>query len=81
MKQDVMQSSFYDTLPAYCISKVVVVESGEIIYEKEKVLPRPPPKISFQNNWTKELDSEKLLEAARTPNESNQNQKPNYQER
>ena len=26
----------YDTLPAYCISKVVVMESGEIIYEKEK---------------------------------------------
>ena len=33
-KQDVTQSSFYDTLPAYCISKVVVMESGEIIYEK-----------------------------------------------
>ena len=39
MKQDVMQSSFYDTLPAYCISKVVVMESGEIIYEKEQVSP------------------------------------------
>ena len=24
----------YDTLPAYCIPKVVVMESGEIIYEK-----------------------------------------------
>ena len=24
----------YDTLPAYCISKVVVMESGEILYEK-----------------------------------------------
>ena len=48
----------YDTLPAYCISKVVVMESGEIIYEKEYVSPRPPPTISFKDNWMKELDSE-----------------------
>ena len=49
---------FYDTLPAYCIPKVVVVEFGEIIYEKVYVSPRPPPKIFFKDNWTKELDSE-----------------------
>ena len=48
----------YDTHPAYCISKVVVVESGEIIYEKVYVSPRPPPTISFKDNWMKELDSE-----------------------
>ena len=47
-----------DTLPAYCISKVVVMESGEIIYEKVYVSPRPPPTISFKDNWMKELDSE-----------------------
>ena len=47
-----------DTLPAYCISKVVVRESGEIIYEKEYVSPRPSPTISFKDNWMKELDSE-----------------------
>ena len=47
----------HDTLPAYCISKVVVMESGEIIYEKENVSPRPPPTISFKYNWMKELDS------------------------
>ena len=34
------------------------MESGEIIYEKVYVSPRPPPKISFNNNWMKELDSE-----------------------
>ena len=34
----------YDTLPAYCISRVVVVESGEIIYEK--VYPGVP-RLSF----------------------------------
>ena len=48
----------YETLPAYCIPKVVVMESGEIIYEKVYVSPRPPPKISFKDNWMKELDSE-----------------------
>ena len=73
VKQDVMQSSFTNTLPVYCISKVVVMESGEIIYEKVYVAPRPPPTISFNDNGMKDLDSE--------PNESNQNQKPYYQER
>ena len=48
----------YDTLPAYCISKVVVMGSGEIIYEKVFVSPRPPPTISCKDNWMKELDSE-----------------------
>ena len=48
----------YDTLPACCIQKVVVMESGEIIYEKVYVSPRPPPKISFKDNWMKDLGSE-----------------------
>ena len=48
----------YDTLPAYRISKVVVMESEEIIHQKENVSPRPPPKISYTDNWMKELDSE-----------------------
>ena len=46
------------TLPAYCIPKVVVMESGEIKNEKVYVSPRPPPKISFKDNWMKEFDSE-----------------------
>ena len=37
----------YDTLPAYCVPKAIVMESGELIYEKECASPRPPPKISF----------------------------------
>ena len=49
---------FYDTFSAYCTSKVVVMESGEIMYEKVYVSPRPPPPISFKDNWMKELDSE-----------------------
>ena len=48
----------HDTLPAYCISKVIVMKSDEIIHQKVYVSPRPPPTISFKDNWMKELDSE-----------------------
>ena len=48
----------FDTLPAHCISKVVVMEPGEIIYEIVYVSPRPPPTISYKDNWKKDLDSE-----------------------
>ena len=34
------------------------MESGEIIYEKVYMSSWPPPKISFKDNWMKELDSE-----------------------
>ena len=34
------------------------MESGEVIYHKVYVSPRPPPKISYKDNWMKELDSE-----------------------
>ena len=37
----------YDTLPAYCISKAIVMKSEEIIYQKVYVSPRPPPTISY----------------------------------
>ena len=48
----------YDTLPAYCIPKAIMMGSGEIKYEKVYASPRPPPKISFKDNWMKELGSE-----------------------
>ena len=48
----------YDTLPAHCIPKVIMMESGEIIYERVYASPRPPPKISLKVKWMKELDSE-----------------------
>ena len=48
----------YDTLPAYCISKVIVMESGETLYQKVYESHRPPPTISYKDNWVKELDSE-----------------------
>ena len=34
------------------------METGEIIYEKVYMSPRPPPKISYKDNWMKDLDSE-----------------------
>ena len=49
---------FYDTLPADCTPKVVVMDSGEIICEKVCMSPRPPPKIPFKDKWLKELSSE-----------------------
>ena len=47
-----------DTLPAYCIPKAIMMGSGEVIYEKVYASPRPRPKISFNDNWMKELGSE-----------------------
>ena len=34
-----------------------MTETGEIIDEKVHASPRPPPKISFKDNWMKELGS------------------------
>ena len=47
-----------DTLPAYCIPKAIMMGTGEITFEKVYASPRPPPKISFQGYWMKELGSE-----------------------
>ena len=48
----------HETLPAYCIPKVVRMETGEVIYEKVYASPRPPSKISLKHDWMKELGSE-----------------------
>ena len=71
---------FYDTLPAFCTPKVVRLKTGEVIYEKVYASPRPPPKISYKDNWICDLDSE----AAGGSGDSQQIQpksKPNYQAR
>ena len=44
-------------LPACCIPKVVRLKTGEVLYEKAYMSPRPPPKISLRHDWTKELGS------------------------
>ena len=48
----------HETLPAYCIPKVVRMETGEVKNEKVKMSPRPPPKISLKHGWKRELGSE-----------------------
>ena len=47
-----------ETLPAYCIPKVVRMEIGEVIFEKLYMSPRPPPKISLKHERNGELGSE-----------------------
>ena len=47
-----------ETLPPYCIPKVVRMETGEVLYEKVYMSPRPPPKISLRHEWKRELGSE-----------------------
>ena len=46
------------TLPAHYMSKVERLKSGEMLYERRYLSPRPPPKISLQHdhNWTKGND-------------------------
>ena len=46
------------TLPAYCIPKVVRLKTGEVLYEKSYMSPRPPPKISSRHDhdWTRGND-------------------------
>ena len=48
----------HETLPAYCIPKVVRMETGEVKYEKVHASLRPRPKISLKHDWMKELGSE-----------------------
>ena len=47
-----------ETLPACCVPKVVRIETGEVIYEKVYMSPRPPPKISLKHEWKREMGSE-----------------------
>ena len=46
------------TLPAYCIPKVARLKTGEVLYEKFYLSPRPPPKSSLRHDrdWTRGND-------------------------
>ena len=46
------------TLPAHYISKVERLKTGEVLYERPYLSPRPPPKISLRHdhNWTRVND-------------------------
>ena len=41
------------SLPACCIPKVVRLKTGEVLYEKAYMSPRPPPKISLRHDWAR----------------------------
>ena len=47
-----------ETLPAYCIPKVVRLKTGEVLYEKVYMSPRPLANISLKHEWKRELGSE-----------------------
>ena len=57
------------TLPAYCIPKVVRLKTGEVLYEKAYMSPRPPPKISLRHDWTHEKGEVLLGSKDRQPQE------------
>ena len=46
------------TLPAQCISKVERLKTGDKLFERPYLSPRPPPKISLKHDhkWTKGYD-------------------------
>ena len=44
-------------LPGYCIPKVVRLKTGEVLYDKAYMSPRPPLKISLRHDWTRQLGS------------------------
>ena len=48
----------YRTDPAYCILKASVMKSEKLFFQKVYVSPRPPPKISYKDNWMCDLDSD-----------------------
>ena len=72
-----------ETLPAYCIPKVVRLKTGEVLNEKVSMSPRPPPKISLKHEWTRELGSKVARqpegEVARQPERQVARQAKNFQ--
>ena len=62
IKHDRMQLSFKEHFQLIVFKKVVRLKTGEVLYEKPYISPRPPPKISLRHDhdWTRgndELDS------------------------
>ena len=80
IKPDRTQSSLTTHSQLIVSRTAMMMETGGIKYEKVYASPRLPPKISFKDNWMKELDSQ-VAGVVKTPNKSNKNPKPNYQAR
>ena len=47
-----------ETLPSYCVPKVVRMKTGKVLYEKVYMSPRPPPRISLKQERKRESGSE-----------------------
>ena len=66
-----MQSSFKKHFRLIVFQKLFRLKTGEVLYEKVYMSPRPPPKISLRHEWTRELGSKVVQqpegEAARQP--------------
>ena len=68
----------HETLPAYCVPKVVRMRTGDVVYEKVYASPRPPPpKISLKHDWMKELGSE-VARQARSSKSTQLNPNPDH---
>ena len=50
--------NLYDALPAYCISKAIVMKSEEVIYQKAFVSLDNHRRFSYKNDWTCDLDTD-----------------------
>ena len=62
----------HETLPAYCIPKVVRMETAEVIWEKVYASPRPPPKILLKHDWKRVDDQLDNLCSNSRSSQSNQ---------
>ena len=65
-----------ETLPVCCIPKVVMMESGELIFEKVYASPSLPPKISWKmtgwKNWVQKLLNDQMDRLFNNPKVLNQ---------
>ena len=52
-----MQSSFKKHFQLIVFQKLLRLKTGEVLYQKVSMSPRPPPKISLKHEWTRELGS------------------------
>ena len=59
-----MQLFFKEHFQPICIVKVERLKTGEKLYERQYLSPRPPPKISLKHdlNWTKGNDQGSIVE-------------------
>ena len=65
----------YNTLPAYCIPKAIMMETGEIMYDKPNASPGPLPKISIKRQLQERIGFRNCWRKGRLPTKPQLNQK------